>query len=178
MGLILDDNGAILADTNSASARTLFDDLTVLDTLHVGLFFSIGEGIATMQIDPGAPIIQCFGVPWTLDLNGGNLLNAELEAGSVSYAEMQDVSAASMLLGRGSAAGAGDVQEIVLGTNLSMAGTTLNAAGGAGGDPAVNSYAPGSFTVATEKYAVMSKRLQLTGAQQLAVQGTGRLRIT
>jgi hypothetical protein len=46
---------------------------------------------------------------------------------------MQNVSAASKLLGRGSAGGAGDVQEITLGTNLTMTGTTLDAAGGGGG---------------------------------------------
>ena len=47
----------------------------------------------------------------------------------VTYVKIQDVSAASRLLGRGDS-GAGDVEEIILGTNLTMAGTTLNAAGG------------------------------------------------
>lgn len=48
----------------------------------------------------------------------------------VTYAKMQNVSAADKLLGRGNGGGAGDVQEITLGTNLSLTGTTLNAASG------------------------------------------------
>ena len=60
---------------------------------------------------------------------------ASIPNDSVTYAKMQNISAASRLLGRGSAAGSGDPQELTLGPNLSLAGTVLNATGGSGSTP-------------------------------------------
>lgn len=77
----------------------------------------------------------------TLSMDGsGNLQRAALtgdvtaSAGSntttiandaVTYAKMQDTAAASVLLGRGSAAGAGNVQEITAAGSLAISGTTI-----------------------------------------------------
>lgn len=53
-----------------------------------------------------------------------------IAADAVTFAKFQNVSS-GILLGRGTA-GSGDVEEITLGTNLSLSGTTLNASGGGG----------------------------------------------
>lgn len=48
---------------------------------------------------------------------------------AVSYAKMQNVSAASRILGRGSDAGAGNVEELTLGAGLSLVNTEIAATG-------------------------------------------------
>lgn len=45
-------------------------------------------------------------------------------------------------------------------------------------DPNPQSYTPGSFTVATGKYVIISRHLKLTGSQRLTGQGTATMRIT
>lgn len=71
--------------------------------------------------DKGDLTVSGSGTVWTVDND------------AITYAKIQNVSAASRLLGRGSASGSGDVEEITLGTGLSMSGTTLSATGGGGG---------------------------------------------
>jgi hypothetical protein len=54
------------------------------------------------------------------------LTDWRINPNTVTYSKMQDVSAASRLIGRGSAAGSGDPQELTIGGSLSMVGTQLN----------------------------------------------------
>ena len=65
----------------------------------------------------------------TGDVTGGGTgsIATTIANGAVSYAKLQNTSAASVLLGRGAGAGAGAVQELTLGTGLSLAGTVLSA---------------------------------------------------
>ncbi|GEM_PF-2680334 len=65
-----------------------------------------------------------------------------------TYEKLQDVSGAGVVLGRASA-GAGPMEELTLGTGLSLDGTTLNATGGGGGALVyVNTSIPAGNTVA------------------------------
>lgn len=67
--------------------------------------------------DKGDITVSGSGATWTIDND------------VVTYAKMQNVSAASRLIGRGDS-GSGDPQEITVGSGLTMTGTTLSASGG------------------------------------------------
>lgn len=70
--------------------------------------------------------------------DGAGTLAADVPDDAITYAKMQNISAASRLLGRGSAGGSGDPQELTLGSNLVLSGTTLNASGGGSGSTLVD----------------------------------------
>lgn len=80
-----------------------------------GRITAAANGSSLSDGDKGDITVSASGATWTID------------NGTVSYAKMQDVSAASRLLGRGSAGGAGDVEELTVGSGLSLSGTTLSA---------------------------------------------------
>lgn len=79
--------------------------------------------------------------------SGTGSFTATIANQAVTYAKMQNVSAASRLLGRGSAAGAGSPEEISLGSGLSLSGTTLSATGTGGTVTSVGVAVPTGLSV-------------------------------
>jgi hypothetical protein len=108
---------------------------------------------------------------------GPGVVPATIANNAVTYAKMQNVSAASQLIGRGSAAGAGDPEEIALGTGLSMSGTTLSTVGGT-----IASTVPirmtTNQTLATDTGWVIPEALEIAAGVVLTIEGAARLEIT
>jgi hypothetical protein len=105
--------------------------------------------------DKGDITVSSSGTVWTVDNN------------AVTYAKLQNVSATSRLLGRATA-GAGIVEEITIGSGLSLAGTTLSAAGG------------GSITVQDEGSTLTTSltSLDFVGAGVTATNTVGAVTVT
>ena len=82
----------------------------------------------------GSIATQTLTLGWT-----GTLATGRIADDAVSYAKMQNVSAGSLLLGRGDS-GSGDPQEITVGSGLAMTGTTLSATGGGSGAATTEPY--------------------------------------
>lgn len=61
---------------------------------------------------------------------------------------------------------------------MATLGATMSNALLPGSDPAIQSYTPGSFTVPTGSYVVLSRHLTLTGVQRVVAQGTATIRIS
>lgn len=130
---------AILLDlaglTQASDALPYFDSATTAATTTLTAFgrsliddANAAAAQATLGVPPNARSIT-----GTDGLSGGGDLSADRTIGiandGVTYARMQNVSAASRLLGRGDS-GAGDPQELTVGSGLTISGTELSMTGG------------------------------------------------
>lgn len=124
-----------------------------------------GGGGSISDGDKGDITVSGSGATWTVDPS------------AIAYAKIQDVSAASRLLGRGSASGSGDVEEISAGSGLTFNGTTLSVAvpvsAGDKGDVTVATPGGGAFTLEIDDASVDYAKIQdVTAASRLLGRGT------
>jgi hypothetical protein len=141
--------GASLSSKTIDNTNTINTDLTklaiaggtngqVLSTNGSGTLSFITAGGGVSDGDKGDITVSASGATWTVDND------------AITYAKIQNVSAASKLLGRGDS-GSGDTEEITLGTGLTMTGTTLAASGGGGGGTSQSAFKAADQTTVTSQ---------------------------
>lgn len=142
--------GGAITTTGTIACATC---VTSAAALTSGQLVAGGGSQASAVTNLTGDVTTSGGVATTIAANA--VTTAKILDANVTLAKIVNVSAASKLLGRGSAAGAGVPQEITLGTNLSMSGQTLNATGGGSG-PTITTFATDSPANASTTRAINS----------------------
>lgn len=112
----------IYVDSTTVANSIATDKLLGRDTAGTGEVEAIGVGGGIEFTGSGAIQRSALTGDVTADAGSGS---TTIAPGAVSYSKLQDISAASRLLGRGSAGGSGDPEEISCGSNISLVGTVL-----------------------------------------------------
>lgn len=134
--------------SNQTDLQSALDAKQNTITFGTGVLTALGVNVGSA----GAPVLfdGALGTPsnGTLTNCSGLPLSTGV-TGDLPFANLVQASSASVLVGRGSASGAGDFQEISIGSGLSMSGTTLSATGGGGGSA-------DNYVVKTSDYTAFS----------------------
>lgn len=141
-------NDQALANISGHSANAVgvpFADMTGLGsalkwTTARSLTYT-GDVTGTLSVDGSADVSAA------LTITDGAVTTAKIADQAVTYAKIQNTSADTVLIGRAQGSGAGSVQEITLGSGVSMSGSVLSATGSGGSVTSVGLSLPAIFTV-------------------------------
>jgi hypothetical protein len=133
----LGNNARVAVSKNSAGTTGTRRRINLIEGGNITL--TVADDAGNEEIDV---TIAAAGAGGLLDGDYGDIVLSggaavwTIDNDAVTYAKMQNISAASRILGRGADAGAGDPEEILLGSGLTLLGATLaaSASGSAGGD--------------------------------------------
>lgn len=134
-------------------------NITIDDTDPLNpIISSTGGGIT--DGDKGDITVSSSGTVWTVDNSA--ITTTKINNSAVTYAKIQNVTATSRLLGRASA-GAGIVEEIKIGSGLTLTGSTLSASGGGG----INSLTTNTIPLASSSTTLANSVLKQASSKLL-----------
>lgn len=151
------------ADLGTFTGTTISDSSTIkaaLQEIEIALEAVTGE---SSQDAVGNILTDTSTIDFTYD-DGTPQITADVKDSSITYAKIQDVSTNNRLLGR-STTGAGIVEEITIGSGLTLSSGTLSASGGSGTVTSVAITTPGFLSVSGSPITT-SGTLALTLANQ------------
>jgi hypothetical protein len=162
----------VIAASASAPSNYMAGQVTSHNTLTGTLVLSIGTTGGSGTYSDWVIAVTVADVLQPVSALAISASGADLVDATVTFAKFQNSSGASKLFGRGAGSGAGVFQEISLGSNISMSGTTLNVSTGTaslGDGDYGDIVASGSGTVLTIDAGVV------TYAKMQATSGTDKL---
>ena len=123
----VDDRVAVLAVAGTNMTITYNDAGNALTFAATGYTDEQAQDAVGAMVDASLTYVDATPL---LQIAALGVTTGKLADDAVTYAKMQNASGASVILGRGSAAGPGDYEPITLGSGLTMTGTTISAASG------------------------------------------------